>query len=388
MKILIVAENLGKRSGWGRISADIADTLAAEGHEVVALVQETRARSPLKEIAGLPPAMAMVRNPLTQWRASRTLRKALRETRPDLVHFTVEPYANCVSYFLGQTCPMVLSVHGTFASLPLKRGGLSRWLALRYYGKLDYITCLSRFTQQDLYAVLPSPLRKAVEEKSSVVNGGIQLQDFVAPPAREAALPKRVLFVGEVKPRKGVHELIDACQKFRERYDVPFLVDIIGPCDRKSEYVRELQRRVTAYGLESRITLHGLVSEEALLAAYGQADLFVMLSKADGFTFEGYGLVYLEASALGIPVIGSTVGGCPDAIHSGKSGYVCDPENATDVAEKMAEVLISHRIRREECLAWAEAHSMGTVIKDFERCYERARLKPSQRETRFLVQNS
>ena len=73
-----------------------------------------------------------------------------------------------------------------------------------------------------------------------------------------------------------------------------------------------------------------------------------MLSINDGKAFEGFGLVFLEANAKGMPCIGSINCGAEEAILNGKTGYIVDPYNFKEVAQKnglfLIKMLLSHRI--------------------------------------------
>lgn len=94
-----------------------------------------------------------------------------------------------------------------------------------------------------------------------------------------------------------------------------------------------------------------------------------MLSKTDGIYFEGFGLVFLEANAHGIPVIGSRDSGCAEAIDEGKSGYVVDAFDQKMIVERMHWVLDEKRIDRAECRRWAEFHSISKQVDQIEMCY-------------------
>ena len=126
---------------------------------------------------------------------------------------------------------------------------------------------------------------------------------------------------------------------------------------------------IDTWDLHEYITLHGAVSDEVLSAAFKKADLFMLLSKKIGNHVEGFGLVLLEASAAGIPVIGPNNGGCPEAIDEGVSGYVCDPSMPSRVSDRMADVLIHQKITRSHCRLFAEKHSLTHTCTDLLKYY-------------------
>jgi phosphatidylinositol alpha-1,6-mannosyltransferase len=65
-----------------------------------------------------------------------------------------------------------------------------------------------------------------------------------------------------------------------------------------------------------------------------------------GLEVEGLGIVYLEASACGLPVVGGSSGGAPDAVKDGITGYVVDGNNIDEIAERTTELLRDHQLRK------------------------------------------
>ncbi len=147
---------------------------------------------------------------------------------------------------------------------------------------------------------------------------------------------------------------------------------IYGSLDVDTAFIPGLKRRIDELGMQSHVTLHGSVSNETLAAAYAGADLFLLPSLHEGDYFEGFGLVFLEANAHGVPVIGPTTGGCPEAIKQRESGYICDPGDTHAIAAHMKDILIDEKIRREACVQWAHAHDVSQAAEIIERLYEKA----------------
>jgi phosphatidylinositol alpha-1,6-mannosyltransferase len=130
-----------------------------------------------------------------------------------------------------------------------------------------------------------------------------------------------VLSVGAVKRRKGTLELVQAMAAVRRHIpDVQCV--ILGSLDAESGYVEGVRAAIAALGLEDCVYLPGRVPDETLLGWYSAADVFVLPSMNDSWKFEGYGLVHLEASAAGLPVVGTTDCGAADAIEDGVTGLL------------------------------------------------------------------
>jgi phosphatidylinositol alpha-1,6-mannosyltransferase len=110
-----------------------------------------------------------------------------------------------------------------------------------------------------------------------------------------------------------------------------------------------LQRLAGTLGVEQHVVFLGDVSDDTREALYQNCDVFVQLSREarSGGGAEGFGIVCLEASAAGKPVVAGRAGGLPDAVKDGVSGLLVDPSNLGHVAEAIASLLLdsSRRMR-------------------------------------------
>jgi glycosyltransferase involved in cell wall biosynthesis len=207
-----------------------------------------------------------------------------------------------------------------------------------------------------------------VDQKITVLGGGINQRYLgVSEGTREARERKEILFVGALKQRKGLREAVEALALVQSNY----IYRIVGAYRDNDPYVTSVKQRITALGLEERVVFEGRVSESVLQALYQQADLFLMLSMNNGADFEGYGLVYLEANAYGVPCIGPNDSGVSDAIVDGTTGYVVDQRNPSAAAAVIDKVLQQQSISAEVCRAWAAANSIDKKAKIMMRLYQR-----------------
>jgi phosphatidylinositol alpha-1,6-mannosyltransferase len=131
-----------------------------------------------------------------------------------------------------------------------------------------------------------------------------------------------------VKPRKGTLELVTAMNEVRAQMpDVQCVV--IGSLETAPAYVERVREAITRFGLTDCVQLLGHVPEQVMMDWYSRADVFVLPSMNEGGKFEGYGLVYLEASSAGLPVIGTTDNGAEDAIDEGVTGFLIPQSEVT-----------------------------------------------------------
>lgn len=145
-----------------------------------------------------------------------------------------------------------------------------------------------------------------------------------------------VVCVSRLMPRKGQDTLIRALPIIQRRVpDAALLIVGGGP------YRRKLEGMVAAAGLSRHVVITGSVAWEQLPAHYAAGDVFAMpcRTRNRGFDVEGLGIVYLEASASGLPVIAGNSGGAPDAVMAGETGLVVDGQTAMPTAEAVIELL-------------------------------------------------
>ncbi len=158
-------------------------------------------------------------------------------------------------------------------------------------------------------------------------------------------LPPRgplVVSLSRLVPRKGMDVLVEAANRLAPSF--PDLVVAIGGEGRELGHLRRL-----AAGSPVTVELLGRVSDEDRAALLGAADLFVMAchNRWFGLEQEGFGIVFLEAAAAGVPQVAGNSGGAPDAVVDGITGLVVDaPRNPGAVAEAMRALLADPMQRR------------------------------------------
>lgn len=151
-----------------------------------------------------------------------------------------------------------------------------------------------------------------------------------------------VLGVSRLVPRKGFDVLIDAVARLDG-----VQVAIAGTGRDAVRLARRVRRR-GGEELASRVHLLGRVSDADLPALYGSADAFAMLCRErwGGLEAEGFGIVFLEAAACGVPAIAGRSGGAHEAVVDGESGLVVDPGDVGAVRDAIADLLADDTARR------------------------------------------
>jgi len=173
---------------------------------------------------------------------------------------------------------------------------------------------------------------------------GVDTDRFRPDPAGRAELRDRyrlggrptVVCVSRLVPRKGQDVLIKALPSIRRRADGAALVIVGG-----GPYLETLRTLAQDCGVADHVTFTGGVPGDELPAHHALADLFAMpcRTRGGGMDVEGLGIVFLEASATGVPVIAGESGGAPEAVQHNKTGLVVDGRSVDKVADAVTELL-------------------------------------------------
>lgn len=294
MKVLILSTPPSMTHGWGRYTHELITALAAAGAEIIFATSHDAPAVCDLPLAGyhrtLPSLTPAKRLNSLRLMACAPAISALAN-KADVVHVLAEPYALAAGWV---TRPLFITAHGTYLPASLRRRGLS--LIYRRIYKRSQIMCVSDYTQTFVRAALP-------DAALLLVPNGVNAACF----QRVVPLPLKdhptILTVGEVKARKGFHIVAQAMKRVRAQIpnaQAVFIGSFVDPA-----YRAMIQAQIDADGLTNAIHWLGRVSDETLLGWYHAADAFVLPSLNVSGKFEGFGLVYLEASAAGLPVIGT-----------------------------------------------------------------------------------
>ena len=186
---------------------------------------------------------------------------------------------------------------------------------LTEYEECDVIFVPSRFVQRSFIE------RGIAEEKLRVVPYGVDLEMFR--PARKDDKMFRIIYVGEISVRKGIHYLLEAAARFPETEVEVWLIGAVSP-----EAQALLQRHA------GRFRHFGVIPRAELYRYYSQGSVFVIASIE-----EGLALVQAQAMACGLPVIATTNTGAEDLFSDGVEGFVVPIRDADAIAERIARLL-------------------------------------------------
>ncbi len=255
----------------------------------------------------------------------------------------------------------VATTHGHeagWAMLPLARQ------ALRRIGtECDVVTYLGDYTRRRMAGALGP--RATLRQ----LTPGVDVDTF-HPGLDGAAVRARygladrpvVVCVSRLVPRKGQDVLIRALPAIRR--EIPDAALLIVGRGRYHDRLRALAERG---GVAEHVVLTGGVAESELPAHFAAGDVFAMPCRTRrlGLDVEGLGIVYLEASAVGLPVVAGRSGGAPDAVRDGATGLLVDGRDVDDVAAKVVRLLADPELRARfgrAGRAWVEQDWRWDVI--------------------------
>jgi len=198
-----------------------------------------------------------------------------------------------------------------------------RWLYRRAYYGADAAIRLSELNPEDGLLLHP--------KKDYIVPNGIEddCPEGTLPRQVEdvtSERPLRILFTGTVRESKGVLVLVEACGLLVER-GVPFQLQIMGE-PRREEFLAQLKARISELHQEDRIMFLGVRTGAEKFATYAAADVFCMPT-----FMETFGLVFVEAKSVGLPVIATRLGGVPSVVDDGRTGLLVEKHDSKGVAD-------------------------------------------------------
>ena len=204
-----------------------------------------------------------------------------------------------------------------------------RWIERRYLSTVDGFILNSDTTHRVVESLV-------VGQRPFVVAypGGDRFHSTLKPEeiAARAHLPGplRILFLGNLIPRKELHTLLAALAQLPGE---SWRLEIVGSQQMNPRYVASIRRQIGRGQLENRVTLSGAVSDARLAEKLSQSQLLAVPS-----SYEGFGIVYVEAMGFGLPAIASTAGGAGEIVDHARNGYLVTPGDVKALAKYVYEL--------------------------------------------------
>ena len=218
------------------------------------------------------------------------------------------------------------------------------WAISEIARSVDVVTYLGDFTHQAIAR------RFKDKNKLTKIAPGIDTEHFRPLDGRELrekygiADRATIVSVGRLVHRKGQDRLVEAMPLVLKEIPEAHLV-FIG----EGPHRKRLDELVKKFKLENHVTFIGRIQYSDLPRHFSLGDIFAMPSRSRlfGLEVEGLGIVYLEASACGLPVVGGNSGGAPDAVKEGITGFVVDGNKLPEIADRIITLLKDDELRNQ-----------------------------------------
>jgi len=323
---------------------------------MISLIEVPEFRLPEK-LSSLPGAIR-----LNSWMIGRELSQVLRKLAE------VTEYAGCIvhgvryaGFCLSQwrrwlKCPVVAVLHGVdpFMVAPRNRSRVRNMLS-REGEFIGSLVLVGRPLRTHAEAIGLS------EVTQRIIANGVVLPAKPEPRVsmEEVARPIRILSVSNLIPLKGIDDNLHALARIEQKHPrLNWEYVIVGDGSIRGE----LEHLTQTLGLSTRVRFQGRLSYEATQMQMGQADIFSLPSWNEAF-----GIVYLEAMARGVPVIGCLENGAAEIVTAGRDGLLIRPKSVEDLVVALFELLSDPECRLRlgvEARNTAEGFSWGRNVDD------------------------
>jgi len=346
MRICYLIHNLNPKTGWGRYASDLIYGVENAGHEVIILKEEEDGFN------GVP----ILRRGIGMIKSSIRIRNYLKNC--DIIHaMDVYPYgvsASIANTFINKK--FLITALGTYSIAPFYN--IRRSLFSKYACTFaDMVVTISNFTKKEL-------LKKIRVKRIKVINPGIDLEKFYQDHIDTGE--KFILSVGSLKYRKGYHISIPAFVLAKKT--IPNLKYKIVGSQNDHSYFRVLKRLVKKYDIENDVEFLDNITDKELTSLYQSAKLFILTSVNYNNRFEGFGIVFLEAVASGLPVLGTFGNGIEDAVKNNYNGLLVQQNNIEAASEAIINILSNSKKweqMNKASYVWAKEHDISRTIDDY-----------------------
>jgi glycosyltransferase involved in cell wall biosynthesis len=350
MKILVISNMYPSKNElvYGNFVKDQVEELRKDGHEVDIAVITKRDGNKLEKIWKY-----------VKFWSQYTYLGLFKKY--DFIHFhTVFPTTLFYPLLKSAKNPKTfITVHGTDE---LHYTGIKKKVASFAFGSSEKIIAVSDNLKADLEKVYGLNSQKVIS-----ANCGVNREMFVAHHDKQGfrkklnldPAKKLVLFLGRTYKEKGVYTFVDVVKKYSKHPDVQFAVVGNGP--ETEQVVKELKETNATF------TYQPSIAKEKVYEWFNAADVFIFPTEKEAF-----GLVALESVSCHTPVIASNVGGVPEIVRDGKSGYLVPVGDSDAIVEKLEYVLSNpdvYETLQKGCEEVADEFSFENQMKKVKKCY-------------------
>lgn len=378
LEICLVTQQLGRvLSGPGTYARNVLHHLVQDGHKVTVIAPRDQAMDKVIGYRFVGIERSFFASNHARWMGlSLSFRSAIQQlerfTRFDLIHFTEVRDA----FFCQTSTPKIGNINDTYCadigSLAYYFRHYNDWFARwGYYwsvhlfekmflAKLDALVANSIFTARTIQKAYPNAAANLFTVYKSVdpvqFLPVLQSRQRASRPLTQPIL----LMVGSNLQRKGIRSLIRAAADI-----IPVYPDLQIKVAGNDPAIPGFQRLSSQLGIADHIVFLGQQSREQLIKLYSEATVFILPALT-----EALGIVFLEAMASGVPVIGTRVGGIPEIIQDGANGLLVPPDDPVALSRAIDSLLQSDSMMEKFAQAGLETVKRFSVEKMMSDTYQ------------------
>jgi len=233
---------------------------------------------------------------------------------------------------------LILTFHGS-EILKFSDSPTARPLTRRLIQSADKVSTLTNYTRQLLVERFPEAAGKAVLTPGALRS---DLEMSMVPDRTRRGDKTIILTVARLHPRKGQQIVLEALMALPAHLRGRTEYWLVG-IGKKNGYENDL--RATAANSGVTVRFFGDVTNNELGRIYDQADIFAMTSIEHAMSVEGFGLVYLEAAAHGLPVVAHRIGGVPEAVVDNHTGFLVPPQHIPSLTMALKRLITNPSLR-------------------------------------------
>jgi glycosyltransferase involved in cell wall biosynthesis len=261
--------------------------------------------------------------------------------------------------------PMVAIVHHLLSSeaRPTWQNRFYRSVERRYLASLDGFIFNSQTTRRTVQALVGERQPALIAYPAGDRLNASLPEERITARCLEAG-PLRILFLGNVIPRKGLHTLLDALEGIQ---DGLWALSIAGSLSFDRDYARSIMKLISAHPFKERILFLGPLGEQALTEQFEASHVLAVPS-----SYEGFGIAYLEGMGSGLPAIATRAGAAVEIITHGRDGFLIDPGDPQALAgylrllandrQRLLAMSLAARDRFRSHPTWEQT---GAAIREF-----------------------
>ena len=389
MRICLVSEEYptfsSGRGGIGTYTFALAQGLSKAGEEVVVIsrseVKEEEYKDGSVLVCRIPPicfSVPFLHTYLNIFGYSlavhRKLKKVIQEKGSEIVE---APEYGAEAFFFSRTkkrIPLVVRLHTPHIVTeevtgikPDSYSRIVRWMEKETVAHADLVTSPSR----SLAELCQDKMQ--VKKSFSVIPNPIDTSRFIRKGYRDRLSTQVILHVGKFQDLKNTKVLIQALPEVLKKFPQAKLKligsdTLTGP--RRSSYRQMVEGLAHELGVRDKVEFSDMIPRKELIEHYQQARLAVIPS-----LFENFPFTCLEAMSCGCPVIASNVGGLPEMIEDGVSGFLFQPDNKEELAEKIVALLsdpaLAESMGNEAAIRVRRYYSQEVIIPQVLNVYRR-----------------